>query len=90
MEKVGFGAISQSSSRVCVNWVSFPAPTLVPGASVYCLGAVSVYTGRTLCSEIKRERGNQVFLDTFYVARFTVLEEEKLEKEMVKLFHLSL
>jgi hypothetical protein len=40
--------------------------------------------------QIKRERGNQVFLDTFYVARFTVLEEEKLEKEMVKLFHLSL
>jgi hypothetical protein len=35
---------------------SFPAPTLVPGACVYCLGAVSVYTGRKLCSEIKRER----------------------------------
>lgn len=40
--------------------------------------------------QMRRTKENHIFLDTLYMARFTALEEEILEKEMIELSHLSL
>lgn len=54
------------------------------------LGRESNMLKKVCLKQMKKKKENHIFLDTLYVARFTALEEETLEKGRIRLFHLSL